>query len=184
VKPTVAVVAAASLVTACSGNVSREGGPLIDERRGAYRGIEMGDSEAEVRRIFGNPESRAGFAPSDHLPAEVGVPQSLPVLGATVPHPLRYDDAAFLVAEEYGVYALIIDEEGARTLRGVGIGDDLDEAKQAYHLRCIDVAGGESPAGDVATYPSCSATIGRKMRIWFGRDPIRSITLLSLAHRG
>ena len=171
-------VAAASLIAACSGADGRESGPLVDERRGAYHGVEMGDSEAAVRRVFGEPESRMGFAPSDHLPAEIGVPQSLPVLGAGIPRPLRYDDAAFLVAEGYGVYALIVDEEGARTLRGVAVGDDLDDAKKAYNLRCIDVAGGESLGGNVEFYPSCSATLGRKIRIWFGRDPIRSITLL------
>jgi hypothetical protein len=97
-----------------------------------------------------------------------------------VPAVLRYDDAAFLVADQ-GVYALIVGREGAHTLRGVAIGDDLDEAREAYDLRCVDVAGGESLVGGVETYPSCSATIGGRIRIWFGRDPIRSITLLSLS---
>jgi hypothetical protein len=154
---------------------------LVDERTGSYRGVAMGDSLLEVRRLLGQGEGGSGFAPAGMLPAEAGVPQLIPAPGRRKPGLLKYEDVAFLVGPS-GVYAFIVTDDSAQTARGVAIGDELDEARATYDLRCIDVAGGESPFGGVSTYPSCSTTIGGRIRIWFGQDPVRSITLLSLAH--
>ena len=175
-----ALAALAALALAgCSRTVEHDGetGALVDELDGAYRGVTMGDSIAEVRRVFGQPQDGQGFAPADMLPSEAGVPQSIPAPFGP-PTLLRYPDVAFLVGES-GVYAFIVTEDDARSRRGVAIGDGLDDARSAYQLRCGEVAAGETASG-VATYPSCSTTVEGRTRVWFGKDPIRSITLLSL----
>ncbi len=175
----VVVMAAAVLVTVALARTFTDGGSgdaLIDERVGAYGGVGVGDSSVEVRRVFGEPsEDAQGFSPAGESPAEVGVPQQLPGPGAL----LKYDDVAFLVGQK-GVYAFIVSEDGARTRRGVAIGSDLEHARNAYRLDCIDVAGGESLFGGQEFYPSCRATLEDSLRMWFGRDPVRSITILSM----
>jgi hypothetical protein len=155
---------------------TRSGG-LIDDKRGAYGGVTMGDSEEEVHRAFGEPSTEPGFAPAGKLPAEVGGPQSFP---ARVPFRLlKYEDVGFLL--NGGVYAFIVANDGAETTRGVAIGEAMDEARRSYRLKCIRVAGGESLFGGQEFYPSCSAALDGGLRIWFGRDPIKSITLVRAA---
>lgn len=61
----------------------------------------------------------------------------------------------------------------------MSIGDRMDVARSKYRLECREVAGGESLLGREEFYPSCSARLSSGTRIWFGRDPIRSITLVS-----
>jgi hypothetical protein len=147
----------------------------VDERTGAYRGVRFGSSEEDVIRVFGEPVREDGFAPAGESPAEVGVPQSIPGPGEL----LRYENVAFLVTGERRVYAVMVTEEGVTTKRGVSIGDSIDDARGRYRLVCRKVAGGESLLGGQEYYPSCAATLEGGVRIWFGRDPIRSVTLLS-----
>lgn len=160
--------------------ISRNGGNApkvtLDERTGAYRGVRFGTSADAVIRMFGEPARTPGFAPAGQSPPDVGVPQSIPGPGEL----LKYDDVAFLTGPR-GVYALIVADVGATTQRGVSVGHRMDEGRGEYGLECIDVAGGESPLGQ-EFYPSCRADLEGGVRIWFGHDPIRSITLLSISH--
>jgi hypothetical protein len=105
----------------------------------------------------------------------------IPAPGGRKPLLLKYDDVAFLVGPR-GVYAFIVAEKGAHTRRRVHVGDRLRSARQAYRLRCTRVTAGEKLPGGSETYPSCRTTTERRVRIWFGDDPIRSVTLLSLPH--
>jgi hypothetical protein len=173
---TAAVVGAVGAWLAVSGDGGDPTKVPIDERTGAYRGVRFGSSEQEVIRVFGEPVREDGFAPAGELPAEVGVPQSLPGPGVL----LRYENVAFLVSTGSGVYAAIVTEEGATTARGVSIGDSLEDARGKYRLKCTRVAGGESLLGEQEFYPSCVAVLEGGVRIWFGRDPVRSFTLLSI----
>jgi hypothetical protein len=148
----------------------------IDERTGAYRGIRFGTSERDVIRALGKPDRTPGFAPAGESPSEVGVPERIPGRPGGL---LKYDGVGFLGTPEGGVYAFIVTDAGATTRRGVSIGDRMDVAGGKYQLECREVAGGESLLGGQKFYPSCSARLRRGIRIWFGRDPIRSITLVS-----
>ena len=152
----------------------------IDEQAGAYRGVRFGTTEREVIRVFGQPDRSPGFAPSDENPSQVGVPASIPA-SPNRGGLLKYKGVGFLGTPESGVYAFIVTQRGATTTRGVAIGDSLDAARSRYKVRCRDVAGGESLLGGQEFYPSCGARLGRGIHIWFGRDPIRSITLVSEA---
>jgi hypothetical protein len=151
----------------------------IDERDGAYRGVRFGTSERGVIRAFGEPNRDPGFAPAGENPSQVGVPELIPAIGPG--GLLKYKGVGFLATPGGGVYAFIVTEAGATTRRGVSIGDRMDLARSKYQLECSDVAGGESLLGGQELYPSCSARLGRGVRIWFGRDPIRSITLVSVS---
>ena len=179
------VVAVAALTVfvgaASAADLSRQRGSLVDERSVAYRGVRMGDSARRVRRVFGRPMTGDGFSPAGKLPAEIGVPASIPTPGGRRPLLLKYADVAFLVGPR-GVYAFIVAEKGARTRRRVHVGDRLGSARRAYRLRCGRVTAGEKVRRGYETYPSCWTTIERRVRIWFGDDPIRSITLLSFRH--
>src|SRR5262245_9113972 len=152
----------------------------IDERTGAYRGVRFGTSEPDVIRALGKPDRDPGFAPAGENPSEVGVPESIPTIGPG--GLLKYEGVGFLGTPEGGVYAFIVTDAGATTRRGVSIGDRMDVARSKYRLECRDVAGGESLLGEQEFYPSCSARLRHGIRIWFGRDPIRSITLVSASH--
>jgi hypothetical protein len=92
---TVAAVAVAGCSPGTGGDSSP--GPLIDERAGTYRGVNLGDSIDEVRSRLGQDEGGSGFAPAGMLPAESGVPQLIPARGSLKPRLLRYSDVAFLI---------------------------------------------------------------------------------------
>ena len=149
----------------------------IDERTGAYRGIRFGTAERDVIRALGKPDHTPGFVPAGENPSQVGVPERIPAIGPG--GLLKYDGVGFLGTPEGGVYAFIVTDTGATTRRGVSIGDRMDVARSKYRLECREVAGGESLLGREEFYPSCSARLSSGTRIWFGRDPIRSITLVS-----
>jgi hypothetical protein len=92
------------------------------------------------------------------------------------PRLLRYDDAVFLIARDQA-YAMMLTALGLRTASGVAIGDDITQVRRRYrHVRCREVAGGESPFGGHSTYPSCSIQIRPHQVLFFGGDPIRSFT--------
>ena len=128
-------------------------------------------------RALGKPDRTPGFVPAGESPSEVGVPEFIPAKGPG--GLLKYEGVGFLATPEGRVYAFIVTDAGATTMRGVSIGDRMDVARSKYRLECRDVAGGESLLGREESYPSCGARLSSGIRIWFGRDPIRSITLVS-----
>ena len=81
-----------------------------------------------------------------------------------------------MFARPTGAYVIKIAIPGARTLAGVGLGDPLDAAEAAYpNIRC-DV---QNRDGEYVPYPYGTTKLGDGPHIWFGQDPIRSITLLA-----
>jgi hypothetical protein len=159
---------------------------VLDERAGTYGiGVGVGSRVAELRAALGEPEETSGgFAPAGRRPVEVGVPISIPYPRPgpprrTMPPVYRYDDLAFLVFRGR-VFSFMVTAEKAETTRGVGVGDSLDQAREAFpRTRCGDAVAGE-PLFDfqtTPTYPYCRAVLGPQRFIWFGEDPIESITI-------
>ena len=156
----------------------------IDEVRGTYGGVGIGDAKGDVWRVFGRRAPvghEESFHPTgagddffgpNYIPAETGYAYEdvlfwFPIedihLGRGSPLRGRQDEVA-----GFQVTAL-----GARTLRGIGAGDSLEDARSAYpELTC-----GEAPAGDYATYPYCSGRLAEERHIWFGGDPIANISV-------
>jgi hypothetical protein len=176
-------------VTACSVSSSPSELPSasfdqIDEVRGTYGGVGIGDGREDIWRVFGRQDPlghEESFAPTgagedffgpNYIPAETGYAYEdvlfwFPVedihLGRGSPLRGRQDEVA----------GFQVTARGARTLRGIEAGDTLEEARAAYpELTC-----GEAPAGDIATYPYCSGRVAEERHIWFGGDPIANISV-------
>jgi hypothetical protein len=179
-----AAILAGSLYLVLRDTDENEPAPLsarvIDELRGTYRGVGIGDSAAEVRRVFG-PREDAGDGPFTPLGAgsfaEVG--GAMFIASPGIPHTprdselLRYRDVSFLLLDDR-VFALMITADGAATQEGLAIGYDLDGAGERYDaLNCED-----AEIGDFGeTFPFCAGRVAPQRHIWFGQDPIRSITI-------
>ena len=159
----------------------------VNERVGIVRGIRFGDSAAHVRRLLGEPSDDAqGFFPegSDFTgPPSIAAPRRdqarVPPLP---PQTLHYEDVAYLVSPTVGVFSMATLAEGARTRAGVAVGDDVARVRERYRgVRCGEAVAGEPLfGGDVPKYPWCRVQVG-DVRVFFGDDPIESITLTRAA---
>jgi hypothetical protein len=157
---------------------------LVDERQGVLHGVRFGDSEGEVQaRLGGETDDRGGVFPEGAKytgPISITSPET--DRGSRMPpSELHYDDMAYLVSPSAGVYSMATLEGGARTHAGVGIGDELALVRERYdRVRCGQAVAGESLlGGEQPTYPWCRALVGDTTRVFFGEDPIESITLTS-----
>ena len=96
------------------------------------------------------------------------------VISSGCPTSLRYDHVTFLVCDGR-VTGFIVAAAGARTRRGVAIGDPAAKAQLRYsQLRC-----GAAPF-EGGSYPYCGGRIAKHRWLWFGRDPVRSITVAAV----
>ena len=86
----------------------------------------------------------------------------------------RYQHLVAFVANNRYVYTLVIDDPVAATTDGVAIGDPLERVEQVYENATCGVASGVAEEPD---YPACSLMVSPNRHVWFGEDPIRSITL-------
>lgn len=181
-----AALAVAALLAALPGCNRGEERPIpstIDEAAGSYGGVSMGAGEADVRRAFGEPGGGEGFFPLGESHGEIGgapAVRNWPPDERAAPRVLRYEHVAFLLGSR-GVFAFVVTADGTRTRRGVAVGDPLGKAARFYDVGCGEGVAGERIGGGVETYPTCRGTIGGRIRIWFGEDPIRSITLARVA---
>jgi hypothetical protein len=156
----------------------------IDETRGSYGGVAIGDGRRRVFDFFGRrqPVGEDESALPEGAPEDgVAGPPSIPITGAYC-----YVDVCFWF-EEPGrgigdegapgigpIEGFEITSPGARTLRGIQVGDDLDDAERAYpRLRCDDFKPGES----WIEVSYCYGSVGRDRYIWFGGDPIEVIAV-------
>jgi hypothetical protein len=157
-------------------DASKEPSPvLIDPVAGVADGVRLGDRRAAAVAKLGAAPPWNGdqpVAPLEEDWDEIGGPSSMSV---TRPYVLRY--AHRTVELDHGqVVAIIIAERNARTPAGVRVGDELEEARRAYPaLRCWAAPS----AGGHGTYPVCSGRLQRGRWLWFGEDPIRSISIAS-----
>jgi hypothetical protein len=151
----------------------------INELAGTYRGVGIRDSMQTVRRVFGeqrpmNPlgEPMTPLVTSDnpyHGPKAMGFgPKD--AFGPT----LRYGHVVFVFKGRRGVGAFEVTEPRAQTLRGVAIGDPLESAKLAYpSFRCGD----PNERSEHESYAACTGRVANSRHLWFGGDPITTITL-------
>jgi hypothetical protein len=152
---------------------------LVDERTGRLRGVSFGDSVQDVRARLGEPTDNAdGFFPEGaDFTGPPAIPSPASDQGSRVPPDnLHYGDTAYLISPTVGVFSMAILADGARTRVGIGVGDELERVRERYErVEC-----GKAPAGE---YPWCRAIVG-DVRVFFGADPIESITLTRYAPAG
>jgi hypothetical protein len=150
----------------------------IDEVAGTYRGVAIGDPPSVIRRVFG-AQRPAGeyesFGPFRYPEGGYDGPWVLQFgdydpFGPT----LRSYDVVFVFKGRHGLGAFVVVEPGTVTARGVRIGDALETAGEAYpELECGTV----NENTEYVKYPACEGKLGLSRFIWFGGDPIKSITV-------
>ncbi|HXV32768.1 MAG TPA: hypothetical protein VD769_02065 [Gaiellaceae bacterium] len=146
----------------------------IDDVRGAYGPVALGDTRAALFAAFGPTERASLEEPLSPIGAgdEFEGPNFVPMNAE--PEIYRYEDASFWF-ENGQVTGFELTSPGARTSRGIGVGSDLAAVREAYpELEC-----GDAPAGDIATYPYCAGRLGPGRWVWFGGDPVSNITFTS-----
>jgi hypothetical protein len=153
---------------------------VFDEFKGTYRNVGLGSSTARVRRTFGKPHAYSPgqpFVPLGDDWYDIGGPTYIPA----PPKSGRYDlEKGFmryrrisLQAFRGRIFDLIVTSPRARTTRGVRVGDQLRAAKDAYPgLHC----GVANEGTEYVQYPYCSGRLAPKVYVWFGQDPIRSVS--------
>ena len=152
----------------------------IDELRGTYRGVGIGSEPRSIARVFGEERlsgPNEGIAPRGDEFVEIGGPASFASPCRAASPTLRYEHVSFAFCNGR-VYFVLVAVDGARTRRGVSIGDSLDEVRRAYpSARCGEAPAGESLFGGQEWYPYCAVRTADERWVWFGRDPIKSIAL-------
>jgi hypothetical protein len=146
---------------------------VIDEQRGSYRGVELGSTREEAEDALGDAPDWRGTDPLGPLQPgwQRGAPNTAQILGTV--DALRYPQLAAHLGDDE-VVELIIAEPGAKTTRNIGIGDRLAAVRRTYaDLPCGQTSG-------QARGPYCGGQIAPQRWLWFGGDPVRSITLASV----
>jgi hypothetical protein len=146
---------------------------VVDEQRGSYRGVTLGASREEAEEALGDAAPWTGDDPLGPLEPgwQRGAPRGALIVGTL--DALRYPQLAAHLGDGE-VVELIIAEPGAKTTRKVGIGDRLPAVRRTYaDLPCGQTSG-------AARGPYCGGQIAPRRWLWFGGDPIHSITLASV----
>ena len=155
----------------------------LNETAATFRGVGFGASRARVVEKFGRPErysKKYGVSPVGELYVDLGLPWVVappPDRGSyedALAGVLRYRGVSFQSTSRSGVYAFFVSARGTVTNRGVRIGDPLRRAQELYpELRC-EV---RNEGTEYVKYPYCAGRLGPGRHIWFGEDPIRSISM-------
>jgi hypothetical protein len=159
----------AVLLVGCGSSTSAK--PVsVDEVAGRIGHVAIGDSRAQVVAALGKYDGpNSGFLPLGEYFEEIGGPPSIPVPNQG--EVMRYSHFAALLINGR-VYAMIV-SGNARTKAGPAIGDSLADVRNAFNHGECGSLGAES-GGEI---PSCSFPV-RRGWITFGKDPIKSITLV------
>lgn len=180
---------AVTIASAPDPGIARGG---VEERLGRYDGVRLGQPKLVALR-------RLGPAPGATPPPAGGVrvyadqadqPEILPADGyppgpPTLDKPKDRADAALypdvlLTFADARVASITVYGEGARTARGVEVGDSLDMVRERYR----DAAGGLrcAPPEDGHGYrlsSRCMMRLGRHF-LFFGGDPVKVIALSTI----
>jgi hypothetical protein len=164
----------------------------INERAGTLQTVGIGDRQRAVMARFGRPRpfsEREQFEPVGEDPNESGGPRASGFpsrcsrrrprpAGSSNPRAigveaLRYPGVSFITCLRR-VFEFTTSAKRAATLRDIALGDPLSRAHRAYPgFRC----GPPDRASDYPSYPYCAGKVGPGRYVWFGKDPIASITV-------
>lgn len=151
---------------------------FVDERRGSYRGIAVGDPASAVVAEMGEPASgNKGIS----IP-QIAFGQEWSGLG-TYGCPGRgkwrsqsYREAAFVIVGDR-VCVIQVGGNGWRTSGGLEAGDSIDIAKERFGPgECYETGPPEALGYDQWM---CEFRTTSGVKLYFGGDPLNSVTLLS-----
>jgi hypothetical protein len=153
----------------------------IDEVAGSYSGVGIGNDPARMMEVFG-PTRALGesdaFRPTGAQDFSEG-PWFVQAAGG-----FAYEDVLFWLrpsdrgiggepAKTGRIWGFEITSPGVETARGVAMGDDLDAVQGAYSgFEC-----GENDRGEYGTNNYCMGTVAPGRFLYFGGDPITSISV-------
>lgn len=152
--------------------------PLIGDD-GSYAGVGIGDSPRRVRQRFGRCPASDGatsplaydisedVAPSSGTPGEIAKDKPA--------RSLRCQLASF-GTKEGEIFSVDIVDPAVETPRGIGRGDPLADARDAYPEARCEVYGVGTEYG---TFPQCHGRLRGGPHVWFGGDPVRLISYSS-----
>jgi hypothetical protein len=146
----------------------------IDEVRTSYRGVAAGATKDEARRRFGRVRVGDPLAPIGSVPLAIGIPPTprYPP-GRSAVEIWRFRHVA-IAADRKGAWLLTVAQKHARTARGVRVGSPLRRVREAYpSLRC----GTANEGTEYVSFAYCTGRVAPGHYIWFGGDPVRSITV-------
>ena len=185
------LVAASGALDSCSEDEAeprpREHTARIDEVRGSYAGIAIGDPQAKVRGRFGSPDPADRDEECDLCPVgttsddDLGQPTFIaaPSDSRGSFHALRYPGVVFLTSRGR-VYGFLVTDPRAATRRDVGIGHGASRVRDRYPgLDC----GTANEGSEYPQFPYCAGRLGR-LYVSFGEDPVRSVTVSSTPLQG
>jgi hypothetical protein len=151
--------------------------PSLNLKHGTYGGVALGDTIEQMHRVFG-PKELAGegepvtaLAVGNDLDYSPHVLTPARELGPGTIGAYRYEYVVFMVSGAR-IDAIIVNDPNARA-PGVGIGDDLEQARARHGLRC----GTANENTEYEPYPACMGRTAPQVYAWFGGDPIRNVTL-------
>jgi hypothetical protein len=169
-------VALLAVLAGCGSDPAPHPPVTVDEQAGTYRGVGIGSTRAEARRELGRVAGRPTdpLAPIGADALETGIPPS-----PRDPRPSpgiafwRFDDVV-MAAGAGRAWLLAVTKQDAVTRAGVGVGNDLDEVRAAYP----DAECGTANEGTEYTqFDYCTLRVAPRRYLWFGYDPVRSITM-------
>ena len=157
-----------------------------DEGSGSVGGVKIGEDKASVRRRFGAPARPVEAYPIEPLEIDEVDGSGSPWSVVTGPHhlgpgglggeqlTLRFRGVSFFVRDDR-MFGFLVTDRGGQTTRGVRIGDDLSDVTAKYpDFDCDDEVRGDTTAVFKA---NCSGKVRDDRYLYFGGDPIESITV-------
>lgn len=170
---------------AVADSVTRPHARVIDEQRGTYRRAGLLQSRGDVIGALGQPVAvghSGEYTPVGRTPGPNFHPGAGTCRIAEAPSPrgflsLRYPTSSFTFARS-AVCSVFVVDPAAATQRGVGIGDRLSQAKDAYPgIRCSRHLYENDEGVAYINFPYCFDRVARSRYLWFGGDPIDTIEL-------
>ncbi|MEO8289646.1 MAG: hypothetical protein ABI649_01460 [Gaiellaceae bacterium] len=152
---------------------------LVDEVAGTYGGVGIDDSPQQMKAVFGPNEP---LGESDRFEPTGSQDFTESPWSVTAGGGFAYADVLFWLpgngtspelATNGPIIGFEVTSPGVETTRGVGIGNDLSEARRSYsEFEC-----GEADHGEYGTSKYCLGRIAPDRYLYFGGDPISSISV-------
>lgn len=167
----VGIVVLSSVVGACGGTSPPRRWP-VNEDRASYRGLRLGMSMAQARKVSGGAavSVSGNWAPLSASGRSI----SFPVAAYRSWHEFKARDVGLASANGRLVGILAIKSGTYTKAGGVVIGDSLQAVMRAYRgARCSIAEYAESSL----RYPYCVGRLRPGRYLWFGGDPIDTIAI-------
>lgn len=182
------VGALAASLAGCGSNAASSQPSLgtIDEGRGAIHGVRIGAEKPTVRRAFGSYGRKPEAYPIEPLEIDEARGSGGPWSVVTGPHhlgpggiegeqvTLQYRGASFFVRHNR-VFGFMVTAPRTPTQKGIAVGDTLDRVRDAYPR--FDCEGAFRSDTSATQEPACFGQAPHGRFVYFGGDPIQSITV-------